>query len=783
MRRAKWTVWVLWTIISFSEEDVPKQISMSCDSAGVCDGHSKSLGTIPSGLSEAVKWLDLSFNEISHIRETDLRTCVNLEALLLQSNQIRVIEPNSFQSLGNLKHLDLSNNNLSYLLPSWFNSLFSLQVLHLQDNPYPRLGPSPLFLHLSSLRVLKAGNRNILELQKQDFEGLDMLEDFEIEADYLQIYESGSLKSIHNISHLTLSIKEPNLLPAIMVDLASSLQCLELRNTDLANFDFSLPSDAPNPLIKKIIFRNVQLTDNSFDGILKMYSFVSELLEIVLEDCEFNGIGDWEDEAVSKIENQGKVEAITIRKLQIRSFYKFYDLSSVYSLLGGIKRITLTSSKVFLVPCELSRNLKSLEYFDLSDGLMSENSLENSACEGAWPRLRTLSLSQNKFESLEKVGELLLTVNTLTHLDISKNNLDSMPDSCQWPRKLKYLNISGTKTYRVTPCIPQTLEILDISNNHLSDFHLLLPHLKELYLSRNKLKTLPDAAYFPNLVAMNISQNTVHTFSKAQLESFQKMESLAAGGNNFICSCELLSFVYKEQALLARILPDWPESYLCDSPFQVRGKPVQDVQLSFSECYRVQLVIAICFFLFLLALLAGVLCYRFHGIWYMKMMWAWLQAKRKPRKNIDREICYDAFVSYSEGDSNWVENLMVQELENFDPPFRLCLHKRDFVPGKWIIDNIIDCIDKSYKTLFVLSESFVKSEWCKYELDFSHFRFFDENNDAAILILLEPIEKKAIPQRFCKLRKIMNAKTYLEWPRDEAQQEMFWFNLRAAIKS
>ncbi|XP_020849664.1 toll-like receptor 2 isoform X2 [Phascolarctos cinereus] len=783
MRHAMWTVWVLWTIIGLSEEGALKQTSMSCDPVGACDGHSRSLGTIPSGLTEAVKQLDLSFNKISHIRETDLQTCVNLEALLLQSNQISVIEPNSFQSLKNLKRLDLSNNILSHLLSSWFNSLSSLQVLHLQGNLYPQLGQSPLFLHLPNLRVLKVGNNNILELQKQDFEGLSMLEDFEIEANYLQKYEPGSLKSIHNISHLAVSIKEPILLPDIMVDLARSLQCLELRNTDLANFDFSLPSDASSPLIEKIIFRKVQFTDKSFAEVLKMYSFASELLEVVFEDCELNGIGNWEDVSLSKIENQGKMETITIHRLRIKDFFSFYDLSSVYSLLGGIKKITLTSSKVFLVPCELSRNLRSLEYFDLSDGLMSENSLENSACEGAWPSLHTLNFSQNKFKSLEKVGELLLTVKTLTHLDISKNSFDSMPDSCQWPKKLKYLNISSTKTYTVTPCIPQSLEILDISNNQLSDFHLHLPHLKELYLSRNKLKTLPDAANFPNLVAMNISENTVHSFSKAQLESFQTMGSLAAGGNNFICSCEFLSFVHNEQALLANILTDWPENYLCDSPFQVRGKRVQEIHLSFSECYRGPLVAAICSFLFLLALLTGVLCYRFHGIWYMKMMWAWLQAKRKPRKNIDREICYDAFVSYSEGDSNWVENFMVQELENFDPPFRLCLHKRDFVPGKWIIDNIIDSIDKSHKTLFVLSESFVKSEWCKYELDFSHFRLFDENNDAAILILLEPIEKKAIPQRFCKLRKIMNTKTYLEWPRDEAQQELFWVSLRAAIKS
>uniref|UniRef100_A0A8B9F692 TIR domain-containing protein n=1 Tax=Amazona collaria TaxID=241587 RepID=A0A8B9F692_9PSIT len=126
---------------------------------------------------------------------------------------------------------------------------------------------------------------------------------------------------------------------------------------------------------------------------------------------------------------------------------------------------------------------------------------------------------------------------------------------------------------------------------------------------------------------------------------------------------------------------------------------------------------------------------------------------------------------------------MVQELEQACPPFRLCLHKRDFVPGKWIVDNIIDSIEKSHKTLFVLSEHFVQSEWCRYELDFSHFRLFDENNDAVILILLEPIQSQAIPKRFCKLRKIMNTKTYLEWPLDEEQQAIFWFNLKTALKS
>lgn len=122
----------------------------------------------------------------------------------------------------------------------------------------------------------------------------------------------------------------------------------------------------------------------------------------------------------------------------------------------------------------------------------------------------------------------------------------------------------------------------------------------------------------------------------------------------------------------------------------------------------------------------------------------------------------DAFVSYSEMDSAWVEAHLVPMLEQSEPPVRLCLHKRDFVPRGWVLDNIMDAKENSHTTLFILSQNFVRSEWCNYELNYTHFRLFDQNNDTVVLILLEPIDKKNIPKRFCRLRRVMNARTYLE---------------------
>lgn len=772
-------------VISLSKEGAPHQASsLSCDPAGVCDGRSRSLSSIPSGLTAAVKSLDLSNNRIAYVGSSDLRKCVNLRALRLGANSIHTVEEDSFSSLGSLEHLDLSYNHLSNLSSSWFKSLSTLKFLNLLGNPYKTLGETPLFSHLPNLRILKIGNNDTFaEIQAKDFQGLTFLQELEIGASHLQRYAPKSLRSIQNISHLILHMRRPALLPKIFVDLLSSLEYLELRNTDFSTFNFSDVSiNEPSTVMKKFTFRKAEITDASFTEIVKLLNYVSGALEVEFDDCTLNGRGDFSTSALDTIKSLGNVETLTVRRLHIPQFFLFYDLRSIYSLTGAVKRITIENSKVFLVPCSLSQHLKSLEYLDLSENLMSEEYLKNSACEHAWPFLHTLILRQNHLKSLEKTGEVLVTLKNLTNLDISKNNFDSMPETCQWPEKMKYLNLSSTRIHSLTHCLPQTLEVLDISNNNLNSFSLSLPQLKELYISRNKLKTLPDASFLPMLSVLRISRNTINTFSKEQLDSFQKLKTLEAGGNNFICSCDFLSFTQGQQAL-AQVLSDWPENYLCDSPSHVRGQRVQDTRLSLTECHRVAVVSVVCCALFLLLLLTGALCHHFHGLWYMKMMWAWLQAKRKPRKAPRRDVCYDAFVSYSEQDSYWVENLMVQELEHFQPPFKLCLHKRDFIPGKWIIDNIIDSIEKSQKTIFVLSENFVKSEWCKYELDFSHFRLFDENDDTAILILLEPIEKKAIPQRFCKLRKIMNTRTYLEWPADETQREGFWLNLRAAIKS
>ncbi|CAL8405232.1 unnamed protein product [Arctogadus glacialis] len=99
-----------------------------------------------------------------------------------------------------------------------------------------------------------------------------------------------------------------------------------------------------------------------------------------------------------------------------------------------------------------------------------------------------------------------------------------------------------------------------------------------------------------------------------------------------------------------------------------------------------------------------------------------------------------------------------------------------------LLHSEFNCVEASYKTLFVLSNHFVQSEWCNYELFFAQHRALDAQQDSLVFILLEPIPTNSLPKKFLKLRRLLMQQTYLEWPMDERKQQVFWVNLRSMLQ-
>ena len=98
---------------------------------------------------------------------------------------------------------------------------------------------------------------------------------------------------------------------------------------------------------------------------------------------------------------------------------------------------------------------------------------------------------------------------------------------------------------------------------------------------------------------------------------------------------------------------------------------------------------------------------------------------------------FDAFVSYAHADFKWVCDELVPRLENRERPFRLCVHERDFLGGADVVENIIASIETSRRTLVVLSNAYIQSEWCRFEFKQAHFKvpvvWFDWNKWESLL--------------------------------------------------
>ncbi|KAH8417945.1 hypothetical protein KR222_009026, partial [Zaprionus bogoriensis] len=237
------------------------------------------------------------------------------------------------------------------------------------------------------------------------------------------------------------------------------------------------------------------------------------------------------------------------------------------------------------------------------------------------PQLRKLSLAHNRLSVLDAAtAASLASVVQLQRLDLSCNELLTLPAEVFGPHsKLYSLDVSGNE-FSVVPAslqqLGQSLEQLSLAGNplakleansllhmdalrrlNISEMPLLrsiesgalrLPALERLQCARNpKLERLElqDLLGSRNLTQLDISQNALTTLAlngTAQTPSWPRLRSLAAAGNPWYCSCELLLAL--ERAGAPQVLLQQPQSPTqshlvaavprCETPYLLAGAPL-----------------------------------------------------------------------------------------------------------------------------------------------------------------------------------------------------------------
>ncbi|KAF1464052.1 Toll-like receptor 1, partial [Pygoscelis antarcticus] len=497
---------------------------------------------------------------------------------------------------------------------------------------------------------------------------------------------------------------------------------------------------------------------------------LTQLLDIESYDFDYSGTS---------------MKALTIKKVLITDLY--FSQDDLYKIFAdmNIEALTIAESEMIHMLCPLSNSpFKYLNFLknDLTD-LLFQN------CDKL-VQLEKLILQKNKFESLSKVSFMTSRMKLLQYLDMSNNLLshDAADVQCRWAESLTELDLSSNQlTDSVFECLPVNIKKLNLQNNQITSVTKGMAELKslqELNLASNRLADLPGCSGFMSLEFLNIEMNLILTPSADFFQSCPSVKELQAGYNPFKCSCELQDFIRLKRQSGGKLL-HWPEAYVCEYPEDLRGTQLKDFHLTELACNTTLLLVTALLLTLVLVAVVAFLCIYLDVPWYVQMTWQWTQTKRRAWHNHPEEqetvLQFHAFISYSERDSLWVKNELIPNLEKGEGCVQLCQHERNFIPGKSIVENIINCIEKSYKSIFVLSPNFVQSEWCHYELYFAHHKLFSENSNSLILILLEPIPQYVVPARYHKLKALMAKRTYLEWPKERSKRALFWANLRAAV--
>ena len=106
-------------------------------------------------------------------------------------------------------------------------------------------------------------------------------------------------------------------------------------------------------------------------------------------------------------------------------------------------------------------------------------------------------------------------------------------------------------------------------------------------------------------------------------------------------------------------------------------------------------------------------------------------------------------------------NTILPELEeNCDPPFRLCVHCRDFKVGYHIKWNIQEAIENSNSAIIVMSQAFVDSMWCKEEFADCYLENMRDSAFKLLVIMMQPVETLENTSEYMK--SFFNSKTYLD---------------------
>nr|WHT11143.1 toll like receptor 7 [Oostethus manadensis] len=766
-------------------------------------------------------------NSALQISKSAFRTLAKLKTLRMHSNSLKTVLPEWFSSAKELRVLDLSSNYLAKDIgfadfPRFLSKMEDLDLsFNYELQRYPQtLKFSKHFSKLKSLKILRIKGYVFQQLKQESIDPLKPLRKLEVidlGTNFIKITNLSILMDLPNFNIISLSenkISAPSDEqdavgfsgeeggPLRWSPMLDNFKNKAVREIQYFRYDEYARSckHKDKELGIEMSFAKKECTnfgktlDVSRNNIFFLHSRFLNLSELRCLNLSGNAMSQSLNGSEFTYLTNLKYLDFTLNRLDLRYATAFQELQNLV-ILDISKNNHYFEFEGITRMLNFTKSLKKLKTLRMNHNKIWTSTNTEMESES----LERLEFIDNRLDLLWRDGDTRFVkyfkkLLNLRELDISHNNLNFIPHQVfsSLPEKLSVLYIKNNKLKSFAwekLHLLQALQVLDLSGNSLSTVPSMLSNctktLKRLVLKGNQIHTLtPDFLKDArNFTYLDISFNHIRHVEKSSFpdDVVGQMEMLLLHNNDFVCSCNVTSFVTWLNSTTVPI-PKLATDVTCATPEAKRGQLVISVDLL--ACQHNDLSILLYMLntsLILSFLILSISSHLF--LWDVWYIYHFCLAKLKGYGRLDSQSAlYDAFVIYDKADPavlEWVTKEMCIHLEQKgDRRLVLCLEERDWIPGCPLIDNLSQSIHKSKRTVFVLTNKYIKSGNFKTAFYMAQQRLMDEKNDVIILILLEDVPCNS---KYLRLRKRLYKRSVLKWPTNPQAQPYFWFSLRSVL--
>ncbi|XP_029361177.1 toll-like receptor 3 [Echeneis naucrates] len=740
----------------------------------------------PFSALQNLEFLDVSANKLQSAKLSSNPQLPSLVSLNLAFNIFSTLREDDFSFLNIsafLRTLNISSVPLKSLEPGCFKPISGLHSLIVDGSDMSAEVISKLCTELSgtSIQALSLRKMKLVTLLETTFTGMQnaTLTSLDLSSNGMNKIEDGSFRWLHRLETLILADNEIKHLTKKTFEGLISLKVLQMTKALVKSHSSSTPiiddfTFQPLSTLENLILQHTavrEITAHTFTGL-------TSLKELDISWSSYTTLRNISEKTFISLAGS------PLRQLNLRGTAITHINPGSFSVLRNLTVLLLDFN--FINQVLTGREFEGLDHIE--EIHMSNNYQKIQLVSTSFvnvPNLRVLILGKGINASASKLDPSpFRPLTNLNNLDLSNNNIANIRENTfeglvnlkvlklqhnNLARLWKWANVGGPVLFLkgVPNLITLQLDsngLDEIPENSLRGLH----NLSELSLQNNLLNSLKDSV-FDDLTSLQVFRLQKNLITTVRPEVFKtpmsNLSLLAMDKNPFDCTCEsILWFVSWLNNTNMTALPGLRDQYVCNTPHAYYNRSILNFDtLSCKDITPFQGLFVLSSTAVMMLIVMALLV-RFHG-WRIQFYWniminrtlGFSDANVEEGRNFE----YDAYVIHAKEDSMWVER-MIGPLEK--ETCRFCWEDRDAVPGKSIMESIVENMKNSRKILFVITDSLLNDPWCRrFTAYHALHEVIEASRDSVVLVFLQDVHDYKLSRSLFLRRGMLRSKCIVDW--------------------